>query len=374
VFSVTAEVPVEQVLFHTAPAAFYPSHSNLAAGVTMAKIAVNGVGTIGKRVAEAVQQQDDMDLIGVADVQPSGELRTVLNRGQLQGTPLYAGTDDAISELGQAGFDVEETVDYLAQEADLVIDCTPSGVDQQNKENLYEPHDTKAIFQGGADASIAPVAFNATANYDEAQGEDFVKVVSCNTTPLCRTLDAVDTALGVDQAIVNLVRRGGDPKQDGRGPINSIKPVTHVPSHHGPDVQAVMPDIDIQTLAVKVPTTLAHVHMAHVELDGATTDDEVVDLFRQQPRIRLEHAHEGYESTAKVIEKMRDLHQPRYDMHEAAVWADTITVDDSTLYWMHMVQQESIVVPDNIDAIRSMLGLAEARESRRKTNNSLGIE
>ncbi|MFB6076888.1 MAG: type II glyceraldehyde-3-phosphate dehydrogenase, partial [Candidatus Nanohaloarchaea archaeon] len=200
-----------------------------------ATVAVNGMGTIGKRVAAAVLKQDDMELAGIADVAPTAELRTVIGEdGPLSDVDLYASTADGAGELADAGFTVVgELADILDDEVDVVVDATPSGIDEQNKENLYREHDVRAIFQGGAADSIAPVKFNANANYDEARGEQFVKVVSCNTTSLCRTLDAVDSEYGVDEVVANLVRRGGDPKQDSRGPINSIVPVHEVPSHHG---------------------------------------------------------------------------------------------------------------------------------------------
>lgn len=35
---------------------------------SIARVAVNGYGVIGKRVADAVALQDDMELVGVADV------------------------------------------------------------------------------------------------------------------------------------------------------------------------------------------------------------------------------------------------------------------------------------------------------------------
>lgn len=338
----------------------------------MAQIVVNGVGTIGKRVAAAVRKQEDMTLMGVADVAPSGELRTVLSeQGSLHGVDLYGSTPDGADALEEAGFDVAGELGDVLDEVDLVVDATPAGIDEKNRENVYAPNDVKAIFQGGASDDIAPVKFNANANFAEADGEQFVKVVSCNTTSLCRTMDAVDDAYGIERAHAYLVRRGGDPKQDRRGPINSIIPVTHVPSHHGPDVQAVMPDLDIQTLAVKVPTTLAHVHMVQVELEDGTTADEVAELFRTTPRISVLSAEEGYSSTATVTEKMRDEERPRNDMHEAAVWEETITVEGSTLYWMHMVHQESIVVPDNVDAIRAMLGMAAQVESMERTDTAL---
>jgi len=205
----------------------------------MVNVVVNGVGTIGKRVAEAVKKQDDMHLYGVADVMPTGQLRTILSReGAIHGTDLYASNAEGLSNFEEAGFYVKGLLEDSINEVDVVVDCTPPGIDEKNKENLYKPNDVKAVFQGGAPADIASVAFNADADFEKACGEDFVKVVSCNTTSLSRTLSAVDESFGIDQVVASLVRRGGDIPQDSRGPINSTVPVTEVPSHHGPDVQA----------------------------------------------------------------------------------------------------------------------------------------
>ncbi|MFB6212986.1 MAG: type II glyceraldehyde-3-phosphate dehydrogenase [Candidatus Nanohaloarchaea archaeon] len=341
----------------------------------MVKVVVNGVGTIGKRVAEAVKKQPDMELYALSDVSAGTGLRTGLSeQGALHGTTLLASSDDGREQLEEDGMHVEGLLEEHIDEADIVVDCTPPGIDEKNKEKLYAPNDVKAIFQGGAPGDIAEVKFNADANYGEARGEDFVKVVSCNTTSLSRTMNAVDENFGVEEAVANLVRRGGDIPQDSRGPINSTIPVTEVPSHHGPDVQAVMPGLDIKTLAVKVPVTYGHVHMVNVELENEATEEEVLKAFEEQPRVNLESAGDGYDSTAKLHEKMRDLHRARSDMQEAAVWEETVTVDSGTLYWIHMVHQESIVVPDNIDAIRSMMELEDRETSIARTNDAIGIE
>ncbi|MFP4038660.1 MAG: type II glyceraldehyde-3-phosphate dehydrogenase [Candidatus Nanohaloarchaea archaeon] len=340
----------------------------------MVKVAVNGMGTIGKRVAEAVKKQEDMELFGVADVEPHGELKTVLSEeGALHGTSLYGSNSEGVENLKEDGMIVEDNLENVINEIDVVVDATPSGVDEVNKENLYEPNDVKAIFQGGA-GDIAPVSFNANANYKDARGADYVKVVSCNTTSLSRTLKSIDSSFGIEQATANLVRRGGDIPQDGRGPINSTVPVTKVPSHHGPDVQAVMPELDIKTLAVKVPVTYGHVHMVTVDLERDVTTEEALEAFRGSPRVKLLEAGDGYDSTGKVHEKMRDLERPRSDMPEAGVWKETVTADGDRLHWIHMVHQESIVIPDNVDAIRSMFGMTGKEESIEKTNEAMGIE
>ena len=340
----------------------------------MVNVIVAGVGTIGKRVAEAIKKQEDMNLYGVADVSQTGGLRTVLHEnGPLHGTDLYASNHDGKENLEDEGFYVAGILEDQLDEVDLVVDCTPPGVDKKNKENLYEPHNVKAVFQGGAPEDIAPVAFNADANYDDARGKDYVKVVSCNTTSLSRTMSAIDEAFGIDNAVASLVRRGGDIPQDSRGPINSTIPVTEVPSHHGPDVQAVMPELDIKTLAVKVPVTYGHVHMVNLELEGDATEEEVKEAFRNQPRVDLISAGEGYDSTGKIHEKMRDLNTPRSDMQNAGVWEETIKVEGDTLYWIHMVHQESIVVPDNVDAIRAMFEMEDKETSIAKTDEALGL-
>lgn len=338
----------------------------------MVKVAVNGIGTIGKRVAEAVREQDDMELYCISEVSASGDLKSVLSEeGDLHGTPLYGSNEEGEKNLREAGMHVLGSLEEVLDEIDIVVDATPPGIDEKNKESLYEPHDVKAIFQGGASDDIAPVAFNADANYEEAEGEDFVKVVSCNTTSLSRTLNAVDENFGIEGVTANLVRRGGDIPQDSRGPINSTIPVTEVPSHHGPDVEAVMPHLDVQTLAVKVPVTYGHVHMVNVELERNATSEDVKVAFKDQPRVELVSAGEGYDSTAKLHERMRDLKKDRSDMHQAAVWEETVTVEDGTLYWIHAVHQEAIVVPDNIDAIRAMCGMADKGDSIRRTDTKL---
>ena len=186
-------------------------------------------------------------------------------------------------------------------------------------------------------------------------------------------MSAVDEAFGIDNAVASLVRRGGDIPQDSRGPINSTVPVTEVPSHHGPDVQAVMPNLDIKTLAVKVPVTYGHVHMINADLEAEVSEEEVKEAFSEQARVNLVSAGEGYDSTGKIHEKMRDLNRERSDMPEVGVWEETIKVEDGKVYWIHMVHQESIVVPENIDAIRAMFELEDKESSIGKTDETLDL-
>ena len=56
-----------------------------------------------------------------------------------------------------------------------------------------------------------------------------------------------------------LLRRATDPWESHLGGImNTLVPAPEIPSHQGPDAQSVDPDLDVITMAVKVPKTLAH--------------------------------------------------------------------------------------------------------------------
>ena len=59
-----------------------------------------------------------------------------------------------------------------------------------------------------------------------------------------------------------------------------------VPSHHGPDVMTVKPEIQINSMAVAVPTTIMHVHVIVAQLpEGHGLDtDKVLDMWSNEPR------------------------------------------------------------------------------------------
>ncbi len=330
------------------------------------KVGINGFGTIGKRVAHAVSLQNDMMLVGVANRSANINIKHMLGpRGPLSRTPLYY-SGKKIDNWKTAG-----NLEDLLKKVDVIIDCTPGGIEKTFKP-LYEKHNVKQIYQGGADAGIAETSFNALANYNKSLRKKSTRVVSCNTTSLSRTLFAISKAIKIKCATAVLVRRATDPPDDAeKGPINSVVPVTTVPSHHGPDVQTILP-IKITTMACKVPTTLNHAHFVIVDLAEKCTRQKALNTLKKADRVLLFKASDGYNSTSQIFEMFRDINRPRDDMYEVSVWEETVSVFGNKLYWSHVVHSEAIIVPENIDAIRALMGVPQ-KKSMAKTNKSLGI-
>lgn len=334
------------------------------------RVAVNGYGVIGKRVADAVALQDDMAVAGVADVVADYRMRVGIERGY----PLFAATTEAETAMRREGLPVKGRLADLLGAADVVVDCTPKKVAAKNRE-VYTAKKVKAIFQGGEKHEVAGYSFVASANYAGAVGRDSLRVVSCNTTGLVRVAQGFHARGLVKKVRAVLVRRGTDPWESHLGGlINTVEPEPHVPSHQGPDAQTVIPDLPVVTMAAKGPFTLSHIHFAMIETTRPVERAEALAILTTAPRVAFVRASEGLAALNSVIELARDLGRPRGDLWEVAVWEDALSVRDGEVYLTYQVHNEAIVIPETVDAVRAMTGREpDGARSIARTDRALGV-
>jgi glyceraldehyde-3-phosphate dehydrogenase (NAD(P)) len=334
------------------------------------RVAVNGYGVIGKRVADAVAKQEDMQLVGVADVLTDWRVRVAAARG----IALFGATPDSAQAMHRSGLPVAGRLEDLLSGVDVVVDCTPKRVAAKNVE-LYRARTLKFIVQGGEKHSVTGHSFVAECNYAAAIGRDATRVVSCNTTSVVRTLSALKRAGLLRKARGTLLRRATDPWESHEGGImNTLVPEAEIPSHQGPDGQTVDPELDVVTMAVKVPETLAHLHYWSVEMSRPADKAEVLAAFRTSTRILLIRHAEGLPALNAVKELMADSGRPRADLYEVALWEDMLTVQGNELFYCYMVDNQAIVIPETIDAIRALTrSERDAKASIARTDAALGI-
>jgi glyceraldehyde-3-phosphate dehydrogenase (NAD(P)) len=333
------------------------------------RVGVNGYGVIGKRVADAVTLQDDMELIGVTYHHLDYRIRVAAEKGY----PIFSASAER-PVTGETGVNVRGSLDDLVRSVDIMVDCTAKGVGAANK-HLYEKAGIKAVFQGGEMHELAGVSFTAQVNYAEALNKQFVRVVSCNTTGLCRVMNAFHKRNWVKRARAVLMRRASDPWESHKaGLINTVMPETNVPSHQGPDAQTVIAGLNITTMAGTASHNLSHIHYAMVETTRSISLNEVRQALWEEPRIAFVRSSNGLVALNSVIELMRDLGRPRNDLWEVAVWEDALAVDGHEIYMVFQVHSEAVTIPETIDAIRAMTGIeTDAIKSIEKTNRSMGI-
>ena len=334
------------------------------------KVVINGYGVIGKRVADAVVLQDDMELIGICDIIHDYRIRAAIEKGYR----IFASTSENLEEMKAAGIPVEGLLETLLDQADVVVDCTPKKIAAKNRA-LYEKTGVKAIYEGGEKHEVAGYSFVAQANYEGAVGRQSTRVVSCNTTALVRVLGAFHQRGLVKRARTVILRRATDPWESHKdGIINTVIPEAKVPSHQGPDAKTVIPELNLVTMAGAGSHNLSHLHFTMIETTKITSLDEVREVLMLAPRIAFIRVRDNLVALNSVIELMRDLGRPRADMWEVAVWEDSIAVDNGEIYLTYQVHNEAITIPENIDAIRALAGIEKnGSQSIKKTDQSLGI-
>jgi glyceraldehyde-3-phosphate dehydrogenase (NAD(P)) len=333
-------------------------------------VAVNGYGVIGKRVAEAVALQKDMQLVGVGDVAADWRIKTAAQKYD-----VFANTEEGRKAMGNQKIGVAGDLDDLLDAADVVVDCAPKKFGAQNAEK-YRQAGVKFIVQGGEKHETTGHSFSAENNYASALGRDATRVVSCNTTSIVRTLSALKRAGLLKKARGTLLRRATDPWESHKnGIMNTLVPEPEIPSHQGPDAQSVDPDLDVVTAAVKVPETLSHLHYWTVQLTKEVSKEEVLEAFGSSTRTAFIRMDDELSANNAVKELMLDIGRPHGDMYEVAIWEDMLKVEGDELYYAYLVDNQAIVIPETIDAIRALTGIeSDPAKSIDKTNRSLGIK
>tara|TARA_R110000850_G_scaffold265025_1_gene394380 strand:- start:819 stop:1832 length:1014 start_codon:yes stop_codon:yes gene_type:complete len=336
----------------------------------MKEIGVIGYGVIGKRVADAIKLQDDMKLSGVCDIISDWRIQNAVRKEY----DIYAATEEAANDMDSKGISVKGSLQELLKKSDLVVDCTPKKIAAQNVV-IYKEQNIKFILHGGEKHETTGHSFSAENNYKSALNLNATRVVSCNTTSILRTLTALKRADLLDYARGTLLRRATDPWESHLGGImNTMVPERDIPSHQGPDAQSVDPDLDVITTAIKVPQTLSHLHYWNVKLKKQASKEEVLNAFKTSSRIKLIQYDQGLVSNNTIKEMFLDMGRPWGDMYEVALWEDMLKVVGDELFYAYIVDNQAIVIPETIDAIRALTGIeTDGTKSIAKTNESLGI-
>jgi len=113
------------------------------------QVAVNGYGVIGKRVADAVALQGDVELVGVAAVASDYRIRVAVERSHA----VFVSDPAARHEMDVAGIQVAGTLDDLL-----------------------------GVWQGGDKHELTGCSFCAQVNHTGALNRDFARVVWCDTS------------------------------------------------------------------------------------------------------------------------------------------------------------------------------------------------
>jgi glyceraldehyde-3-phosphate dehydrogenase (NAD(P)) len=136
-----------------------------------------------------------------------------------------------------------------------------------------------------------------------------------------------------------------------------------------------MPHVDATGILVHTPVTHGHIITIVATPKKQISVKEVIKLFSEHPRIRVVSIDEGFLGNASLFKYARDLGNPRGDMYEIAVWKDTVVTSGNDVMFAINIPQESVVIPETMDAIRASLKMQTDRlEAVGITNKYLNMK
>ncbi len=208
--------------------------------------------------------------------------------------------EDRIADFEALGVKPVMIHEEALAKADVVVDCTPSGVGISNKNEFYEKYlpTTKGFIAQGSEFGFGKMY--ARGINDEALeiGHDrFLQVVSCNTHNLCALINTVALTDGEDnleEARFLCIRRANDISQV-KGFVPSPDVGKHgdpvFGTHHARDAYHLFRtkglELNLWSSALKVNTQYMHCIYFTLKLKRAVTKDEILQRFKDDDRISM---------------------------------------------------------------------------------------
>lgn len=328
---------------------------------------VNGYGSIGRRIAAFLAEDPDIEVSGVGKHTPDAGVGEAAARGLRVYAPR--GRLDRFAGAGVAG-----AIEDAVRDSDLVIDASPGGQGRRNKDALYAPSGTPAIYQGGetvrGPGAVSDLLFNSRVNYADAVGKSHVMQGSCNVTGIGRVIEPLRARYGarIERFDVTLVRRWADIEQSGKEVEDTIE-MSQSP-HHGDDVKSYMGSgTPLFLRAVKVPSRQMHLHIMDVRFAGggpAPRPSEFLGVLAGEPGVATLWTARG---TADVRRFADEMGFSFADTNMVHVHANMTASIGDTVQTMYSDDQTGIVIPENHMLVQAMLFGRPYEEARRRTDS-----
>jgi len=265
---------------------------------------VVGTGTIGEPLIGLLC--DFKDDLGIDEVTFHKNTPLLLDKSKVvnllkRGARLST-NEEKIEGFKEIGLKPEFSTDEAINRASVVIDCTPSGYGQKNKNQYYKKysHNTLGFIAQGSELGFGKMYARGINDSALIPGEDqFIHVVSCNTHNLSVITDVLALQEGKDNLVngrFNLIRRANDVSQN-----KSFIPAPQVGSHgdpiygthHAHDAAELFKtldlDLDLFSSAMKINSQYMHILYFHLKVAKNITIDEVLGKLEECDRVALTH-------------------------------------------------------------------------------------
>ena len=266
------------------------------------KVAINGLGRIGRCVARIIADRDDIELVAVNASGTEKMLEYNVKYDSVHGTRKDVTVADGYLNIGDtkakifAERDLAK-IDFASVGAEVVLECTGAFLTAESVQPYLDNGVQKVLFSAPAKDDTA--TFVLGANADEYAGQTVVSNASCTTNGLAPLAKVLDDAFGIENALMTTIhsytssqpildgKHKKDPRKGRSGATNLVPTTTGAAKA----ISKVLPSLagKINGQAIRVPT--ADVSM--VDLTVTLNKDVTVDDVKEAFKIASEGSHKG---------------------------------------------------------------------------------
>ncbi len=257
------------------------------------KVAINGLGRIGRCVARIIADREDIELVVVnASGTPEmlqynvkyDSVHGTRNDVNVSGGYLHIGNDKAkiLAERDPAKLNFS---DYGAE---VVLECTGAFLTQESVQPYIDNGIKKVVFSAPAKDDTA--TFVIGANEEEYAGQAIVSNASCTTNGLAPVAKVLDDAFGIESGLMTTIhsytasqpildgKHKKDPRKGRSGAVNLVPTTTGAAKA----IAKVLPQLagKLNGQAIRVPTPDVSMVDLTVTLKNNATLEDIKTVFR----------------------------------------------------------------------------------------------
>jgi glyceraldehyde 3-phosphate dehydrogenase len=256
------------------------------------KVAINGLGRIGRCVARIIADRDDVVLVAANASGEESMIEYNLKYDTVHGTRKDVSVKDGYITIGKDKAKLlserdPAKLDFASYGADVVLECTGAFLTEESVQGYINNGIKKVVFSAPAKDDTA--TFVMGVNENTYAGQAIVSNASCTTNGLAPVTKVLDDAFGIEKGLMTTIHSytGSQPILDAKhkkevrksraGATNLIPYTTGAARAIG----KVMPHLNgkLNGQAIRVPTPNVSMVDLTVTLNKNVTLDEVINAF-----------------------------------------------------------------------------------------------
>jgi glyceraldehyde 3-phosphate dehydrogenase len=258
------------------------------------KVAINGLGRIGRCVARIIADREDIELVAVNASATEAMLEYQLKYDSVHGRRDDVRVRDGVLSIGDMHAQIFSQrdvakIDFASTGAELVLECTGAFLTQEAVAPYLENGIKKVLFS--APAKDDTPTFVIGANESDYAGESIVSNASCTTNGLAPVAKVLDDAFGIESGLMTTIhsytssqpildaKHKKDPRKGRSGATNLVPTTTGAAKA----ISKVLPNLEgkLNGQAIRVPTADVSIVDLTVTLEKSVSLQEVQDAFKE---------------------------------------------------------------------------------------------